>query len=131
MISKTPANTASRKSTGIMHPNPGKLRRGRWWDSARFHLCLPPEQRDDVRQGAGRLFAWLGVGSVKIASPRPTWLSSLSRHTSGYPASPYEDLRESVRDRPQAVEQPLYHRIIVRETGGAFRLPLNRQGEDS
>jgi hypothetical protein len=25
----------------------------------------------------------------------------------------------------------LHHRILIRETGGAFRLPLNRQGEDS
>ena|SRR5215207_858217 len=59
---QTPPNTASRKYTGIMHPNP-KEHRGRWWESARFHLCL--------RQGAGRQFAWLGVGSVKSALSCP------------------------------------------------------------
>jgi hypothetical protein len=29
---KKQPNTASRKYAGIMHLNPGKLRRGRWWD---------------------------------------------------------------------------------------------------
>jgi hypothetical protein len=32
--------------------------------AARFHLCL--------RHGAGRQFAWLGVGSGKMALSRPT-----------------------------------------------------------
>jgi hypothetical protein len=35
----------------------------RWWESARFHLCL--------RQGAGRQFAWLEAGSNKIALSHP------------------------------------------------------------
>ena len=35
-----------------------------WWESARFHLCL--------RQGAGRHFAWLEVGSGKAALSCPT-----------------------------------------------------------
>ena len=34
------------------------------WESARFHLCL--------RQGAGKHFSWLEVGSVKMALSHPT-----------------------------------------------------------
>jgi hypothetical protein len=43
---------------------------------------------------AVRQFAWLGVDSVKVALSRPTWLSSLSRHTSGYPAESMRGLRK-------------------------------------
>jgi hypothetical protein len=43
-----------------------------WWD------CC---HKDSVR--VFKHFAWLEVGSGKVALSRPTWLSSLSRHTSG------------------------------------------------
>ena len=55
-----------------MHP--GKLRRDVWRESARFHLCLrqgrfaPTGSRPERR--AGRLFAWLEVGSVKVSLSR-------------------------------------------------------------
>jgi len=35
-----------------------------WWDSPRFHLC--------PRQGAGKQFPRLQVGSGKVALSRPT-----------------------------------------------------------
>ena len=38
-----------------------------WYDSPRFHLCL--------RQGAGRQFSWLKVGSGKAALSRPAHLA--------------------------------------------------------
>ena len=46
-----------------VQPTPGRAPGLSWWESARFHLCL--------RQGAGKLFAWLEAGSVKIAFSRP------------------------------------------------------------
>ena len=65
-----------------MHPNPGKERRDTWWDAsqARFHLCL--------RQGAGRQFAWLEVGSVKVASSRPAHQPPSGCYGDGYPINP-------------------------------------------
>jgi hypothetical protein len=49
-----------------VHPIPGKVRRGQ--DGGSLRVFKP--------------FSWLAVGSVKVALSRPTWLSSLSRHTS-------------------------------------------------
>jgi len=62
-----------------------------WWESARFHLCLPLSRPDPgtgrqgrfapsgsrPERGAGKQFAWLGVDSGKMALSRPAWLSSL------------------------------------------------------
>jgi hypothetical protein len=76
--SMEPPNTAltgcfatSRNVTGIMQPTPEKAS-----GTGAFSLPVPPEKdRDDVRQGAGGQFAWLGTGSGKAASPRPTHLT--------------------------------------------------------
>jgi hypothetical protein len=57
-----------------MHLNPGKERRDTWWDCrpwgrrARFHLCL--------RQGPGKQFVWLEVGSGKAVLSRPAHASA-------------------------------------------------------
>ena len=48
-------NTASRKYTGIMHPNPGKERRG--WRGGNLRVF--------------KKFTWLEVDSDKTALPRP------------------------------------------------------------
>jgi len=72
-------NTASRKITGIMQPNPGIVRRGHGGGTAVLG--------DGVR--VFRQFAWLEADSVKIA---------LSRPTHQYPA-------ESMRGITQAVGQ--------------------------
>jgi len=47
-----------------VHPTPGRTPGLSWWESARFHLCL--------RQGAGKQFPRLQVGSGKVALSRPT-----------------------------------------------------------
>src|SRR5688572_1335691 len=60
-----------------MHPNPGKVRRDTWWESARFHLCL--------RQGAGRQFPRLEVDSAKMAFSRPTHQRVPVKSTPGRP----------------------------------------------
>jgi hypothetical protein len=66
---ETNANAAQHS----VHPIPGKVRRG--WRGG------TAARRDSVRVFGQ--FAWLGAGSGKTASPRPAWLSNLSRHTSG------------------------------------------------
>ena len=67
-----------------------------YWESERFHLCLPKEHRDDVQQGAGRQFAWLDAGSVKISLPRPAHQPPVGMLRDGYPV-------KIIRDGPQAV----------------------------
>ena len=57
----------------------GKIRRGRWWEAARFHLCLHPVRvvSPSRRNGlaAGKQVTWLEVGSGKMALSRPSQCS--------------------------------------------------------
>jgi hypothetical protein len=71
-----------------MHPNPGNLRRGRRGGSLRVF----------------RQFAWLGVGSVKIALSRPSQHPHQGAIATGTPAIPTLNSRGRMRwGGPQAV----------------------------
>ena len=47
---------------------------------------LPEKHRDDIRQGAGRQFAWLEVGSGKMVLSRPAHQQGIPQEHAGQAA---------------------------------------------
>jgi hypothetical protein len=91
---KNPPNTAPLCGIFDVHPIPDKVRRGHGGTAAR---------KDGVR--VFEQFAWLGVGSVKAALPRPThlvvdWRSRVEPHLR-VPLSPGGDLRQGATQSPE------------------------------